>query len=37
LLGVDYQYRVYDDIQFGINDADMPTELLESNNLFMTY
>ena len=35
LLGVDYQYRVFDDIQFGIEDADMPPELLESNNLFV--
>ena len=26
LLGVDYQYRVFDDIQFGI-DTDMLTEL----------
>ena len=33
MLGVDYQYR---DIQFGIEDADMPPELLNSNNLFMT-
>ena len=30
LLGVDYQYRVFDDIQFGITDADMPPELLKS-------
>ena len=29
-LGVDYQYRVFDDIQIGIEDADMPPELLES-------
>jgi hypothetical protein len=36
LLGVDYQYRVFDDIQFGIEDADMPTELLDGNNLFVT-
>jgi hypothetical protein len=31
LLGVDYQYRVFDDIQIGMEDADMPPELLESN------
>lgn len=36
LLGVDYQYCCFDDIQFGIEDADMPTELLESNNQFVT-
>ena len=36
LLGVDYQYRVLDDIQFGIEDTDMPPELLDSNNLFVT-
>jgi len=30
LLGVDYHYRVFDDIQFGIMDADMPPELLQS-------
>jgi hypothetical protein len=35
-LGVDYQYRVFDDIQFGI-ESDMPPELLESKNLFVTY
>ena len=29
-LGVDYQYHVFDDIRFGIKDADIPTELLES-------
>jgi hypothetical protein len=35
LLGVDYQYRVFDDIQFGIEDADLPTELLESMCFFL--
>jgi hypothetical protein len=35
LLGVDYQYRVFNDIQLGIEDADMPTELLESSNPFI--
>ena len=35
LLGVDYQYREFDDIQIGIEDTDMPVELLESKNLFM--
>ena len=35
-LGVDYQYRVFDDIQIGVEDADMPSEFLESNYLFMT-
>ena len=34
LLGVDYQYRVFDDIQFEIDDADMPMELLKSINPF---
>jgi len=29
LLGIEYHYRVYDDIQFGV-DADMPSGLLES-------
>jgi len=37
LLGVDYQYRVFDDIQFGIEDADMPPKLLESMYSFLTY
>jgi hypothetical protein len=36
-LGVDYQYRFFDDIQIGIEDADLPPELLERNNLFMKY
>ena len=36
LLGVDYQYRVFDDIQFGIDNADLPTELLQSMYLFLT-
>ena len=36
LLGVQYQYRVFDDIQFGIEDADMPPELLEGDNLIKT-
>ena len=36
MLGVDYQYRVFDGIQFGIEDTDMPPELLDSNNLFVT-
>ena len=34
LLGVDYQYRVFDDIH--IDDVDMPRELIERNNLFRT-
>ena len=33
LLGVDYQYRCFDDIHIGIKDADVPPELLASNNL----
>ena len=37
LLGVDYQYGCLDDILFGIEDGGMLTELLESNNLFMTH
>ena len=35
LLGVDYQYLVFDDIHIGIDDGDMPPELLQSNNRFM--
>lgn len=35
LLGVDYQYREFDDIQIDIADTEMPVELLESNILFM--
>ena len=35
LLGVDYKYLVFDDIQFEIEDVDIPTELLQSNNLFI--
>ena len=31
LLGVDYQYREFDDIRIGIEDADMPPELVQSN------
>ena len=31
LLGVDYQYNVFDDIRIGIEDADMPPELLQGN------
>jgi hypothetical protein len=34
LLGVDYQYSMFDDIQ--IENTNMPSELLESNTLFMT-
>jgi hypothetical protein len=34
LLGVDYQYGMFDDIQ--IENTNMPSELLESNTLFMT-
>ena len=34
LLGVDYQYHVFDDIQIRIED-DMPMELLQSDNLFI--
>jgi len=30
LLGVNYQYRVFDDIQIGIDEADMPVELSKS-------
>jgi len=36
LLGVDYQHRIFDDIQVGVEDADMPPEFLASNYLFMT-
>jgi len=35
LLGVDYQYRAFDDIHFGVEDDDMPPELLTGNNLIM--
>jgi hypothetical protein len=31
LLGVSYQYDVFDDIRIGIEDADMPSELLEGD------
>jgi hypothetical protein len=34
-LGVDYQYRAFDDIQIGTEDGDIPPELLQSNNQFM--
>ena len=37
LLGVDYQHRVFDDIQIGIDDGDMPAELLKSNKSILTY
>jgi hypothetical protein len=33
-LGVDYKYRLFDDIRIGIEDVDMPVEFLESNYLF---
>ena len=36
LLGVDYQYRAFDDIRIGSEDGDMPLELLDGNNLFVT-
>ena len=36
LLGVDYRHLIFDDIQIGVEDADMPPEFLESNYLFMT-
>ena len=29
LLGVDYHYRCFDDIQIGIKDADMPRDLIQ--------
>jgi len=32
-LGVDYQYRAFDDIQIGTEDADMPPELLQSKSI----
>ena len=35
LLGVDYQYREFYDIQINIPDNDMPLEFLESNTLFI--
>jgi hypothetical protein len=35
LLGVDYQYRAFDDIRIGTEDGDMPPGLLQSNNPFM--
>ena len=35
LLGVDYQYDVFDDIRIAIEDADTPPELLQGNDLFM--
>ena len=36
LPGADYQYDIFDDIRIGIDDADVPHELLESNNLLAT-
>jgi hypothetical protein len=36
LLGVDHQHRVFNNIQFGIEYADMPPEPLDSKNLFVT-
>ena len=36
LLGVYYQHDVFDDIQIGIEDSDMPPELLESDALIKT-
>jgi len=37
LLSVDYQYRVFKDIQFGIEDAEIPPELLSSMYSVLTY
>ena len=33
LLGVDYQFRVFDDIQIEIEDGDMPPELLQGKSI----
>jgi hypothetical protein len=35
-LGVDYRFDVFNDIQIGIEDVDVPPELLESSSLFVT-
>src|SRR5579859_4136929 len=35
LLGVDYQYRCFDDIRIGTEDGHMPPKLLQSNNTLM--
>ena len=35
LLGVDYHYQKFDDIQIGVQDTDMPPDLLERNNPFI--
>jgi hypothetical protein len=39
LLGVDYQYDLFDNIpsRIGIEDLDVPPELFGSKNLFMTF
>ena len=39
LLGVDYQYDLFNNIpsRIGIEDADVPSELFGSKNLFMTF
>ena len=34
LLGVDYQYRCFDDIHIGV--TDMPVELLQGKNVLVT-
>jgi len=36
LLGVDYQYRIFDDIQIRIDEGDMPLELVEIDFPFAT-
>jgi hypothetical protein len=35
LLGVDNQYDVFDDIRIAIEDADMTSEFLQGNDIFM--
>ena len=37
LAFVRHQYPVFDDIRIGIDDVNMPAELLKSNNLFLTH
>jgi len=32
LLGVDYQFNVFEDISLGFEDVEMPLELLESKH-----
>lgn len=37
LLGVEYQYDVFDNIRIAIDDVDMPPEIVQSKNLLRTF